>query len=1060
MSKKPGPPPELIETRGLAERKLREKGPVSPGTPTLEMLQKLHHELQVHQIELEMQNEKLRQALEEAEESRENFRELYEFAPISYLTLDPHGSILAVNLTGATLLATERSRLLGRPFDSFLDENPARFRKFLTGVFAGVKMQAIEVPLKTAGDAELHVRLEAKTNYSRVSCLVALIDMTDRRQEELFHLQLECVQGYAIFLLDTQGKILNWNAGAERLKGYRSEEIVGRNVSCLYSEQDRAAGKPELDLKKAAAEGRFSETCWQIRKNGSRFWAEMELTPLRNGKGHIWGFSKVTHDITDRKKVEEALSYSEARYRALFEGNPTMILTLDTGWTVLSANQSAALHLGYPRDELEGQSVLQLFHQEDRAAVAEQFQNCLQTPNEVHRWQFRKVRKDGEVLWVEETAQAIFATGETLVLLVVCQDITARRRAEAERERILMQLETVLENLNEAVVVTDLSAQVLSMNRAALLLYGYPPDEVHALRPLADYLDGFEITDLEGRPLPFEDWPLVRAIHGESFANCELRVRRKDTGKAWIGSYNGSQVRSSSNEISLAVVAVRDITERKLAEQRLREIEEKFYKVFSLAPIGMTISTLSDGRFIEINAAGERLSGFPRDEVIGRNSAQFSIWRDASERARTIAEVVEKGEVRDREMKMKGKAGHDFWGLFSAVIIEIKGEKHLLSLVSDIDERKRAQDALRESEERFRLMADTAPVLIWMAGPDSLCSFFNKSWLEFTGRSIEKELGTGWMEGVHPEDLERCREAYWAAFHGRREFQREYRLRHADGGYRWIADTGVPRITPDGGFVGFIGSCFDVTERKLAEQEIRRLNTSLRQRAAELEAVNEDLEAFNYTVAHDLRQPLNIINSCCQVVEMLYGEKLEKECKEHIELAYRTTLRMDRLIEALLNFSRIGHLEPNRESVDLGMLAREVSLSLLLSEPERTVDFRIAEGIMASVDSNLFRVVFSNLLGNAMKYTSAREKAVIEFGVTEIEGAPAYFVRDNGVGFETADACHLFTPFRRLPGAEKQRGFGIGLATVERIIQRHGGKVWAEGEPEKGACFYFTLSVN
>ena len=250
----------------------------------------------------------------------------------------------------------------------------------------------------------------------------------------------------------------------------------------------------------------------------------------------------------------------------------------------------------------------------------------------------------------------------------------------------------------------------------------------------------------------------------------------------------------------------------------------------------------------------------------------------------------------------------------------------------------------------------------------------------------------------------------------------------------------------------------DISERKIAEEEIRRLNSSLSERAAELESVNKELEAFDYTVAHDLRQPLNLLNSYCQVITTLCGEQLQEECRGYLNDSYNVTLRMNRLIEALLNFSRMGHLEPHRESVDLSQLAHEVAGSLRQTGPERQVDFRIADGLVANGDASLLQVVLDNLLGNAWKYTSVREQAVIEFGVREIDGVPTYFVRDNGAGFDMTDAEKLFFPFQRLAGAESSRGFGIGLATVERIIRQHGGKVWAESELDQGASFYFTLS--
>jgi PAS domain S-box-containing protein len=249
----------------------------------------------------------------------------------------------------------------------------------------------------------------------------------------------------------------------------------------------------------------------------------------------------------------------------------------------------------------------------------------------------------------------------------------------------------------------------------------------------------------------------------------------------------------------------------------------------------------------------------------------------------------------------------------------------------------------------------------------------------------------------------------------------------------------------------------DITERKLAEEEIKRLNMSLTARTSELEDANIELDAFNYTVAHDLRQPLNVISISCQAIKEFYNDKLDEQCKIYFQSAYENTLSMSRLIESLLNFSRMINVEPHRDKVDLSTLANEVATMLKQTGPERQVDFRIADTIAATADADLVRAVLGNLLGNAWKYTGKREEAVIEFGVTEVDGKPVYFVSDNGAGFDMADADKLFTPFRRLPGAKEFRGFGIGLATVGRIIQRHGGRIWAEGEPGKGATFYFTL---
>lgn len=249
----------------------------------------------------------------------------------------------------------------------------------------------------------------------------------------------------------------------------------------------------------------------------------------------------------------------------------------------------------------------------------------------------------------------------------------------------------------------------------------------------------------------------------------------------------------------------------------------------------------------------------------------------------------------------------------------------------------------------------------------------------------------------------------------------------------------------------------DITGRKRDEEQIRKLNAELALRAEELESANQELEAFNYTVAHDLRQPLNNIALFSQALDMICGNNLDDTCRGYLKDIHSVTLRMDSLIDDLLKFSRMGQVEPHRMTIDLCALANEIAATLKRAAPERQVDFRIAGGIEADADPGLLRVVLSNLLDNAWKYTAVRANAVIEFGVTNGGGEPVYFVRDNGAGFDREDAGRLFIPFQRLHGPEQFKGFGVGLATVQRIIRRHGGRIWADGEPGKGATFYFTL---
>jgi PAS domain S-box-containing protein len=287
----------------------------------------------------------------------------------------------------------------------------------------------------------------------------------------------------------------------------------------------------------------------------------------------------------------------------------------------------------------------------------------------------------------------------------------------------------------------------------------------------------------------------------------------------------------------------------------------------------------------------------------------------------------------------------------------------------------------------------------------------------------------------------------------------QFRKVHRDGTILWVEET-AQAVYDLNGTLNILVVCQDITERKRSEEAIRLLNNELADRAAELESANRELEAFNYTIAHDLRRPLTNINGYCQILREICYRNLDESCREYLDEIYQGTLRMNQLIDTLLNFSRLAAVELHRERIDLSALAQEVAAELKLSEPDRRVTFRIDDGIWVTGDAKLLRVVLANLLGNAWKYTGHREEALIEFGRTTTDGEPECYVRDNGSGFAMADAGKIFHPFHRLHCDKEFKGFGIGLATVERIIRRHGGTIRAEGEPGRGATFRFTLGTE
>jgi PAS domain S-box-containing protein len=401
---------------------------------------------------------------------------------------------------------------------------------------------------------------------------------------------------------------------------------------------------------------------------------------------------------------------------------------------------------------------------------------------------------------------------------------------------------------------------------------------------------------------------------------------------------------------------------------------------------------------------------------------------------------------------------------------ELAVAKSVSSQVAVAVQRLHDLEALRHGERTWRQLAEAMTNLVWTCTAGGACDFLSKQWLEYTGRTETEQLRDGWLDQIHPNDLALVRAAWQHALQTGGELDLECRIRRHDGVYRWFKVRAVPVRDAQDQIFKWYGSSTDIhdlreteaalresEERRKAEQQVRELNEQLAQRVKDLAAANDELEAFSYSVSHDLRAPLRQATGFVDILRGTSSDQLSPRIAEYLGLIRDAMKRMGVLIEDLLAFSRVGRVELRWNEINLADLVTEVRQTLEPPAEERTVVWKIGNLPHVRGDASMLRQVLTNLLENALKFTRTRPQAELEIGCTTEPTEYVFSVRDNGVGFNPEYAGRLFGVFQRLHRAAEFEGTGIGLANVRRIVHRHGGRTWAESVEGQGATFYFSL---
>lgn len=664
------------------------------------------------------------------------------------------------------------------------------------------------------------------------------------------------------------------------------------------------------------------------------------------------------------------------------------------------------------------------------------------------------------------------------------REITGHKRVEEVLRESEQRFRTIFDGATDGILIADTETKrFYTGNKAICQMIGYPAEEMKNLG----------IVDIHPKEdLPFITEQFEKQAKGEIALAKDIPVKRKD-GSVFYADINTSLVTFEGKTYLMGIF--RDITDRKRAEEALRKSEaglanaqriarlgnwewditrnelrwsDEIYRIFGLTPrsFGATYEAFlnfvhpDDRGFVKksVNGALYEKKPYSIDHrivlpdgsvriVYEQAEVIFDNTGKAIQMNGTVQDITERKRI-EEALKVLNDTLEQRIAERTAALVKANNE-----LKVEITERKRAEEELRKL---FNAVEQSSCSIV-ITDREGNIEYVNPKFVRITGYAPEEVIGQ------NPRVLksgEKPSEEYkylWDTITAGGEWEGEFHNKKKNGELYWEYASISPIRNPAGAITHFVAIKEDITERKRTEEALRKQRDHLEFLTNRLAAANKELEAFCYSVSHDLRAPLRGIDGFSKALMEDYSDKLDAQGKNYLRRVCAASNYMGQLIDDLLNLSRITRSEMSCKKVDLSALAKKIMSELLETEPGRQADFVIAEKLIVNGDPRLLQIALKNLLSNAWKFTRKRPRARIELGVMQHEGKTVYFVRDNGAGFDMAFVNKLFGAFQRLHSATEFEGTGIGLATVQRIIHRHGGQIWAEGAVDQGATFYFTI---
>ncbi|MCA6504026.1 MAG: PAS domain S-box protein [Pseudanabaena sp. M135S2SP2A07QC] len=991
-------------------------------------------------------------------------------ADYAFISTDLNGLILTFNEAAERMLGYSASEVIGKLTPAIIHEPqevikkaailsleleqdiPIGFEVFVAKARLGIASEDEWTYIRKDGSrfpVLLSVTALKDINQQIIGFLGIAQDISDRKQtelerqqllQELSNFKIALDRSAIVAITDAKGIMTNVNDLLCEISGYTRDELLGQTHRIINSGYHPPSFFQDLWRTIASGEIWRGEICNRT-KNGSLYWMESTIVPFLDEQGRPFQYLAIRFDITQRKQAELAIQESETRFRYLADHAPVLIWMSGLDKLCFHFNKTWLDFTGRTMEQELGNGWVEGVHPDD-------FHFCLDVyttsfdMRQSFEMEYRLRRFDGEYRWMLDTGIPRFdADGEFLGYIGTCTDISDRKAVEQEILEKQKFIQKIAEASPNILYLYDLQEQCnVYSNREIASVLGYTPTEIQSMGGalFANLMHPEDLAKIS------DYYQQIKAAQEGEIFETEYRMLHANGEWRWLYSRDTVFSRDDLGQIKLTIGTAQDISDRKQSEQQLKQ---------QLTAIEATvdgIAILKDDCYIYLNSSHVSLFGYTRPEdLLGKNWKILYSPEEFQHFEREVFPVLGANRHWEGEAIAIRKDGTTFIEGLSLTLTE---DGLLICVCRDVSARKEQEEELLNLSTRLTLAAKSAAIGIWdwdvvqntLTWDDRMYEMYGIKSNQFTS------VYEAWSNSLHPDDRSVSELALQQAIKGEKDFDPEFRVVHPDGTIRYIQGYAMPQHNAQGEVQRMVGINFDITDRKLAESQIL-------QTTAQLQASNQELEAFAYSVSHDLRSPLRAIDGYSNALIEDYYDKFDDEARDYFERIRRNVKCMGMLIDDLLRLSRVSRSEMQYSNVNLSALVQEQVSELQVFEPEREVEVVILPNIFVSADLTLMRVVISNLVQNAWKFTSHHATSCIEFGIMEQEDQLIYFIRDDGAGFDMAFAKMLFGVFQRLHNTNEFAGTGIGLASVQRAIHRHGGKVWAEGFVEKGATIYFTV---